>query len=106
MNGTVKTVLIVGGVAVGAFMLIRFMSPTAIAARRPPQQSTGGSFLNMLTTLLPAITTSVGSKSSAGTYNVYPSSDGEQYVVPVGAKAYGEATGTGGFGIAGLDYAI
>src|SRR5262245_14788065 len=64
MSGTVKTVLIVGGVAAGAFLLFRALSPTRAIAPRPT--SSGGNWLNALTTILPAITTAIGGSGGVG----------------------------------------
>jgi hypothetical protein len=107
MSSTVKTVLIVGGAAVGVVLLMKALSPPAPVGPRP--SNPGGLVgLSNLISAGSSIFAGLGASSPAPTpisYNVIQAGTGD-YVVPSTANAYGAATGTGGYGIAGIDYPI
>jgi len=112
VSGTVKTVLIVGGAALGVALILRATSSPATAAIRAQQP--GASSLQGLIGLASAAKGLFGSASPNTptvaappiTYSVIPAGSGGEYIVPSTASSYGPATGTGGYGIAGLDYPI
>lgn len=106
MNGTVKTVLIVGGVAVGVVVLVKMLGPSAIAPQS--KAPTDRISLNGLIGLGSALGGLFGSKGGTSAPAVVDSASGlmatrEEWT---NVAAY-DAQGTPGapvFGIAGLDY--
>jgi len=108
MNTTTKTILIAGGAVVGAFILMRFLAPTTSAPKQgqPSSTSSLGSLIGNIASIGGAVSSLFGSgKSDTTTYTTHYTDQGE-FIVPAGASNYGTATGTGGYGIAGLDYAL
>lgn len=114
-----KTALILGGAAVAAFLLYEAFKPGGVA--RPAAPTTSATQIN-LGGLVNAGITGLGriwsSPSYSGSTTSYPgatppsyvvssSPTGGQYIVPNTSNVTpGGNEGTGGFGIAGIDYPI
>ena len=66
MNDTVKTVLIIGGVAVGVVVLFRALSPSPTTTTNKPKSATDMISINSLVGLGTAIAGAFGSSGGAG----------------------------------------
>ena len=104
MNPTVKTVLIVGGVAVGVVLLFKVLSPSPAAAARPAPKPTDAISLNGIIGLGTSLFSAFGG-SSSGAPVLYDSPGGfvatrEEWK---NVADYNAQPGQQ-YGIAGIDY--
>jgi hypothetical protein len=76
LTGTTKTILIVGGVALGSFVVLRMLSPTAV---KVPQSKSSGISINGITSALGGLasfgSSLLGNSSKVTGYTSAPSSD-------------------------------
>ncbi len=104
-----QTAVLLAVVVVGGIVIWKLASPAASSSYHAPANTsvvgTAG-LISAASSLFGRIVASQPSSSSGVSYNVTPAAGGQQYVTPTTSNEQGGNTGTGGYGIAGLDYAI
>jgi len=108
VSGTVKTVLIVGGAAVGAFVLFKALAPSSAPKYKAPRADTDLVTLSGLVGLGKGVFDSFGG-SSGGSQSAAPAiidTPSGFYLTPAEAKNVADYNAQAGtqYGIYGIDY--